>query len=180
MPNSGFGWFWFLKTYRHICETEGGRQGEEKSVCVCYVCMYSCLPWCLFDLFIKWVLWGVWASVYLCAVQVVVCVCQCIFGVDIICLWAWANTCMIIHTLPQRPFLLPGDQDYMERDKKTMPEPPAYTCAVNQNHVLCQCCLQIFPDRRRERIAHPEIPPQQCQWYDNFFVYLFYASFGAI
>ncbi|XP_076469271.1 E3 ubiquitin-protein ligase CHFR-like [Babylonia areolata] len=56
-----------------------------------------------------------------------------------------------------------GDGDYMERDKKTMPEAPPYTCVVNQNHVLCQCCLQIFPDRRATFNAQPDTtPPQQC------------------
>ncbi|KAK7102542.1 E3 ubiquitin-protein ligase CHFR-like [Littorina saxatilis] len=56
-----------------------------------------------------------------------------------------------------------GDGDYTERDKKTMPSAPDYVCAANQNHILCQCCLQIFPDRRTERMTRdPEIPPQQC------------------
>ncbi|XP_025106725.1 E3 ubiquitin-protein ligase CHFR-like [Pomacea canaliculata] len=50
----------------------------------------------------------------------------------------------------------------VDRDAKIMPVPPDYHCAANQNHVLCQCCLQIFPDRRAERDFNSDIPPQQC------------------
>lgn len=55
-----------------------------------------------------------------------------------------------------------GSGDAEDRDKKVMPTPPQYQCAPNQNHVLCQCCLQIFPDRRTERLHNPALPPQQC------------------
>lgn len=53
-------------------------------------------------------------------------------------------------------------RNFLKRDMKTIPTPPAFTCAVNQNHILCQCCLQIFPDRRAEQVHNPNIPPQQC------------------
>lgn len=33
-------------------------------------------------------------------------------------------------------------------DPKEMPTAPNHVCAANQNHVLCQCCLQPFPDFR--------------------------------
>ncbi|XP_053376262.1 E3 ubiquitin-protein ligase CHFR-like [Mercenaria mercenaria] len=35
-----------------------------------------------------------------------------------------------------------------KEDPKVMPTPPNHVCAPNQNHVLCQCCLQPFPDFR--------------------------------
>ncbi|XP_078337680.1 E3 ubiquitin-protein ligase CHFR-like isoform X2 [Crassostrea virginica] len=42
--------------------------------------------------------------------------------------------------------------DFEERKKKDDMKPlvvaPQYACAVNQNHILCQCCLQPMPDRR--------------------------------
>ena len=46
-----------------------------------------------------------------------------------------------------------------KEDQKEMPDPPPYICRVNQNHVLCQCCLQPMPDRRLEAGC----PPQQCE-----------------
>ncbi|KAK7495546.1 hypothetical protein BaRGS_00013244 [Batillaria attramentaria] len=55
-----------------------------------------------------------------------------------------------------------GAGDVVDRDEKVMPTPPQFQCAPNQNHVLCQCCLQIFPDRRLERNNNPDLPPQQC------------------
>jgi hypothetical protein len=32
--------------------------------------------------------------------------------------------------------------------------PPGFQCPMNQNHILCQCCLQPMPDRRDEADIH--------------------------
>lgn len=44
------------------------------------------------------------------------------------------------------------EEGYEERKKKDDMKPevvaPQYVCVVNQNHILCQCCLQPMPDRR--------------------------------
>ncbi|XP_067686122.1 E3 ubiquitin-protein ligase CHFR-like [Haliotis asinina] len=55
-----------------------------------------------------------------------------------------------------------ADGDGSEPDVKVMPTPPQFTCAVNQNHILCACCMQPMPDRRAERVHNPAIPGQQC------------------
>ncbi|RUS79152.1 hypothetical protein EGW08_013099 [Elysia chlorotica] len=49
-------------------------------------------------------------------------------------------------------------------DEKRMPIAPAYICRQGGNHVLCMCCLQPMPDRRREYNYRPDcsVPPQQC------------------
>lgn len=47
-------------------------------------------------------------------------------------------------------------------DPKIMPTPPAHVCQPNQNHVLCQCCLQPFPDFRIGINHAVEARPQQC------------------
>ncbi|XP_046574119.1 E3 ubiquitin-protein ligase CHFR-like [Haliotis rubra] len=54
------------------------------------------------------------------------------------------------------------DGDGTEPDVKVMPTPPQFNCAVNQNHILCACCVQPMPDRRAERVHNPAIPAQQC------------------
>ncbi|CAL1535415.1 unnamed protein product [Lymnaea stagnalis] len=41
---------------------------------------------------------------------------------------------------------------------KILPTAPNFTCAPNGNHVLCLCCMQPMPDRRKNN----QIPPQQC------------------
>lgn len=40
-----------------------------------------------------------------------------------------------------------GEKTFKD-DPKVMPTPPNNVCTPNQNHVLCQCCLQPFPDFR--------------------------------
>lgn len=50
-------------------------------------------------------------------------------------------------------------------DGKKMPVAPFYACVMGRNnHVLCLCCLQPMPDRRKEFNYRPDcsIPPQQC------------------
>lgn len=39
---------------------------------------------------------------------------------------------------------------------------PDYTCTPYQNHLLCQCCLQAFPDRSGEIARNPLLPKQSC------------------
>lgn len=70
-----------------------------------------------------------------------------------------------------------GGGNAVDRDQKVMPTPPPYQCPANQNHVLCQCCLQIFPDRRIERNTNPDLPPQQCEClvYTYTCMYLFWG-----
>ncbi|CAH1801152.1 unnamed protein product [Owenia fusiformis] len=42
-------------------------------------------------------------------------------------------------------------------------EYPDFVCPKNQDHCLCQCCLQPFPDRRNERARNPDaVPLTQC------------------
>jgi len=36
--------------------------------------------------------------------------------------------------------------------------PAGFQCPVNQNHILCQCCIQPMPDRRDEVDIH-----QHCE-----------------
>ncbi|XP_074641181.1 E3 ubiquitin-protein ligase CHFR-like isoform X2 [Tubulanus polymorphus] len=43
-------------------------------------------------------------------------------------------------------------------DQKIMPTIPNYVCNLNQNHILCTCCLLPMPDRRHEQ----SIPAQNC------------------
>lgn len=54
------------------------------------------------------------------------------------------------------------EDDFEERKKKDDMKPevvaPQYVCVVNQNHILCQCCLQPMPDRR----TLPETRQQCC------------------
>ncbi|XP_060591695.1 E3 ubiquitin-protein ligase CHFR-like [Ruditapes philippinarum] len=40
-----------------------------------------------------------------------------------------------------------GEKTFKD-DPKEMPTPPNHVCGPNQNHILCQCCLQPFPDNR--------------------------------
>ncbi|XP_048252090.1 E3 ubiquitin-protein ligase CHFR-like [Haliotis rufescens] len=54
------------------------------------------------------------------------------------------------------------DGDRADPDVKVMPTPPQFTCAINQNHILCACCMQPMPDRRVQRVHNPAIPAQQC------------------
>lgn len=37
-----------------------------------------------------------------------------------------------------------------------------YTCNQFQNHLLCQCCLEAFPDRNQEIMRNPALPKQNC------------------
>lgn len=39
---------------------------------------------------------------------------------------------------------------------------PDYTCTPFQNHLLCQCCLEAFPDRNNEIARNALIPKQNC------------------
>ncbi len=39
---------------------------------------------------------------------------------------------------------------------------PDYTCNAAQNHLLCQCCLEAFPDRNNEMQFNPLLPKQNC------------------
>ena len=39
---------------------------------------------------------------------------------------------------------------------------PDYTCHAAQNHLLCQCCLEAFPDRNAEQVLNPLLPKQNC------------------
>ena len=39
---------------------------------------------------------------------------------------------------------------------------PDYTCTPYQNHLLCQCCLEPFPDRNNEIARDPLLPKQNC------------------
>ena len=39
---------------------------------------------------------------------------------------------------------------------------PDYTCTPAQNHLLCQCCLEAFPDRNAEIQLNPMLPKQNC------------------
>ncbi len=39
---------------------------------------------------------------------------------------------------------------------------PDYTCKLNQNHILCQCCLEAMPDRNDEININNSIPKQNC------------------
>lgn len=39
---------------------------------------------------------------------------------------------------------------------------PDYTCTPLQNHLLCQCCLEAFPDRNDEIKNDPLLPKQNC------------------
>lgn len=39
---------------------------------------------------------------------------------------------------------------------------PDYTCTAFQNHLLCQCCLEAFPDRNAEIARNPLLPKQNC------------------
>ncbi|XP_052270355.1 E3 ubiquitin-protein ligase CHFR-like isoform X2 [Dreissena polymorpha] len=56
-----------------------------------------------------------------------------------------------------------GDGKAINADVKQCPDPPAHVCPINQNHVLCQCCLQPMPDFR---VHWPHLGvekrPQQC------------------
>ncbi|KAL4223431.1 hypothetical protein ACF0H5_016902 [Mactra antiquata] len=56
-----------------------------------------------------------------------------------------------------------NDKPAYKDDPKEMPIPPDYVCAPNQNHVLCQCCLQPMPDHRIVSILNArDKKPQQC------------------
>lgn len=39
---------------------------------------------------------------------------------------------------------------------------PDFTCTHQQNHILCQCCLEAMPDRNNEIIQNPLLPKQSC------------------
>ncbi|CAF0893592.1 unnamed protein product [Brachionus calyciflorus] len=39
---------------------------------------------------------------------------------------------------------------------------PEYTCTPFQNHLLCQCCLEAFPDRNNEINRNSLLPKQNC------------------
>lgn len=39
---------------------------------------------------------------------------------------------------------------------------PDYICTPNQNHLLCQCCLEAFPDRNQEIARNSLLPKQNC------------------
>ncbi|KAL5016431.1 hypothetical protein ScPMuIL_006020 [Solemya velum] len=47
-------------------------------------------------------------------------------------------------------------------DEKIMPDPPAFICNANQNHILCACCFQPMPDRRYDYGRRDDVPAQQC------------------
>ncbi|XP_021340674.1 E3 ubiquitin-protein ligase CHFR-like, partial [Mizuhopecten yessoensis] len=71
-------------------------------------------------------------------------------------------------TLPTGDEAQPGPSgEQPDPDVKVMPTAPAYSCAINQTHVLCQCCLQPMPDRRNEYMTNfpTTVPPQQCKFY---------------
>ncbi|XP_005106562.1 E3 ubiquitin-protein ligase CHFR [Aplysia californica] len=55
-----------------------------------------------------------------------------------------------------------GSSSEADPDAKVMPDAPAFTCALNQNHVLCLCCMLPMPDRRAEYLRGADLPPQQC------------------
>ena len=59
-----------------------------------------------------------------------------------------------------------------------MPKPPDFVCTLfNQNHVLCQCCLQPMPDRRALYMhGDGTVPPQQCKSMSVFFTSLRWAD----
>ena len=40
---------------------------------------------------------------------------------------------------------------------------PDFTCNINQNHLLCQCCLEAMPDRTVEIGNNPLLPKQSCK-----------------
>lgn len=43
----------------------------------------------------------------------------------------------------------------------TAPNAPAdFVCGPGKTHLLCACCTEPFPDRRREN--NPDLPPVQC------------------
>jgi hypothetical protein len=39
---------------------------------------------------------------------------------------------------------------------------PDFVCYPNQNHIICQCCLEAMPDRNDEIRQNPVIPKQTC------------------
>ncbi|GFN96604.1 E3 ubiquitin-protein ligase chfr-like [Plakobranchus ocellatus] len=49
-------------------------------------------------------------------------------------------------------------------DAKRFPIAPLFLCKQRADHVLCLCCLQPMPDRRKEFNFRPDcsVPPQQC------------------
>ena len=40
---------------------------------------------------------------------------------------------------------------------------PSYTCTVGQTHILCMCCLQPLPDRRKDAKSDPDFPKLECK-----------------
>lgn len=49
------------------------------------------------------------------------------------------------------------------RDAKTMPVAPPFSCKADQIHILCSCCLQPIPDRRRMTSSpEVELPEIEC------------------
>ena len=48
-------------------------------------------------------------------------------------------------------------------DPKEIPTPPNHVCGPQQNHILCQCCLQPFPDYRVGGMLPQGAAPLSCK-----------------
>ena len=43
------------------------------------------------------------------------------------------------------------------------PTAPSYVCNTAQTHIMCLCCRQPMPDRRRDNVTSVALPPQTCE-----------------
>jgi hypothetical protein len=68
----------------------------------------------------------------------------------------------LVYNAPNQPYRFVCRQCPQNKWMNAGMKGPDYTCTPVQNHLLCQCCLEAFPDRNAEIAANPLLPKQNC------------------